>query len=66
MAEKLQNAQTVLEGLTTNDFRGIEGIADELMTITKAAEFANARKTAKYEPQMNNFRRSLEVIVRKA
>jgi hypothetical protein len=66
MAEKLHNAQKLLEGLATNNFRQIEKSADELMTISKAAEFTNARKTAKYEVQMNNFRRSLEEITRKA
>ena len=66
MAEKLQNAQKLLEGLATNNFRQIERSSDELMTISKAAEFTAARKTAKYDLQMNNFRRSLEEITRKA
>jgi hypothetical protein len=66
MAEKLQNAQKLLEGLAINDLRKVEKAADELMTISKAAEFTAARKTAKYDLQMNTFRRSLEEITRKA
>lgn len=65
MAEKLKYAQTLLEGLATNDFEKIEKSAEELMRISKAAEWA-VFKTPSYEVNTNNFRRSAEDIIKKA
>jgi 7-cyano-7-deazaguanine synthase in queuosine biosynthesis len=65
MQEKLKNAQTLLEGLATNDFDKIKDCAQELIRISKAAEFA-AYKTPMYEVHTNNFRRAAETIVQKA
>jgi len=65
MIEKLKRAQTLLEGLASNDFDKIGDSAQELIRISKAAEFA-AHKTPMYEVHTNNFRRAAETIVQKA
>jgi hypothetical protein len=65
MVEKLKNSQTLLEGLTMNDFDKIKGSAEELIRISKAAEWS-AYKTPMYEVHTNNFRRAAETIVQKA
>ena len=66
MAEKLKHAQTLLDGLATNDFRKITKSSDELLIISKTAEFIAAHKTREYELQTNSFRRALEEITKKA
>lgn len=65
MAQKLQHAQTLLDGLTTNNFDKIGKSADELMLISKAAEFS-ALKTRQYELHTNSFREALMTISKKA
>ena len=65
MAEKLKNAQGLLEGLATNDFNKIQKGAEELIRISKAAEWT-VHKTPLYEVQTNNFRRAAETIIQKA
>jgi hypothetical protein len=65
MAEKLKHAQTLLDGLATNDFAKITKSADELLIISKTAEFL-AHKTREYELHTNSFRRALEEITKKA
>jgi hypothetical protein len=65
MAEKLRQAQLLLDGLATADFAKINKSADELLIISKAAEF-HARKTRQYELHTLAFRRSLEEITRKS
>ena len=65
MAEKLRQAQLLLDGLATADFAKISKSADELLIISKAAEF-HARKTRQYELHTLAFRRSLEEIVQKS
>jgi hypothetical protein len=66
MIEKLKHAQTLLDGLATNDFTKITRSADELLLISKTAEFTSGRKTRDYQLHTNNFRRALEEITRKA
>ena len=66
MAEKLKHAQRLLDGLATNDFGKITKSSDELLIISKTAEFTAASKTREYELHTNNFRRSLEEVVKKA
>jgi hypothetical protein len=66
MAEKLKHAQTLLDGLATNDFRKITKSADELLVISKAVEFTRARKTREYQLHTDNFRRALEEITKKS
>ena len=65
MAEKLRQAQLLLDGLATGDFARITKSADELLIISKAAEF-HARKTRQYELHTLSFRRSLEEIAQKS
>jgi cytochrome c556 len=65
MAEKLKNSQKLLEGLALNDFDKIQQSAEELMRISKAAEWG-AIKTPMYEVHTNNFRRAAEQIIKKA
>ena len=60
MAEKLKHAQTLLDGLATNDFRKITKSSDELLIISKTAEFIAAHKTREYELHTNSFRRALD------
>ena len=66
MVEKLKYAQTLLEGLATNDFEKITVSARELIRISKEAEFFAAHKTPMYEVHTNNFRRAAETIIQKA
>lgn len=65
MAEKLKHAQRLLDGLATNDFGKITKSADELLIISKTAEFL-AHKSREYELHTNSFRRALEEITKKA
>ncbi len=65
MAAKLKHAQALLEGLAINDFTKITKSSDELLVISKTAEFS-ARKTKEYELQTLNFRRALDDINRKS
>lgn len=65
MLAKLKQAQLILDGMATNNFDKIIAACEELMTISKAAEF-RALKTPEYEVHTNNFRRSLEVMIAKA
>jgi cytochrome c556 len=65
MVEKLKNSQGLLEGLANNDFDKIQKSAEELMRISKAAEWT-VHKTPQYEVQTNNFRRAAETIIQKS
>ena len=65
MLEKLKFAQSLLEGLATNNFDKIKDSAQELIRISKEAEWS-AHKTPMYEVHTNNFRRAAETIIQKA
>ncbi len=65
MAEKLKNSQLVLEGLATNNFEKIGNGGQELMRISKAAEWT-VYKTPEYEMHTNSFRRAVETLIQKA
>jgi len=65
MLSKLKNSQLVLEGLALNDFTKISRGAEQLIQISKTAEWF-VLKTAKYELHSNEFRRAAEIIVEKA
>jgi hypothetical protein len=65
MKRKLENAQKVLEGIALNDFDGISKHADELIQISKQAEW-RVRKTPRYETYSNEFRRSAGELVENA
>ena len=56
MKRKLQHTQKVLEGVAVQDFKMIERGAEELIQISKLAEW-RAFKTPTYEVYSNDFRR---------
>jgi hypothetical protein len=62
MQRKLQNAQKVLEGIAVNDFDKISKHAEELIMISKQAEW-KVLKTPQYEMFSNDFRRSAGELV---
>src|SRR5262249_2432729 len=65
MKRKLTNAQKVLEGIALNDFDKIGNHAEELILISKQAEW-KVMKTPQYEMFSNDFRRSAGELVDKA
>jgi hypothetical protein len=65
MKRKLENSQRVLEGLALNNFDKIAKHAEELINISKQAEW-KIIKTPDYELHSNEFRRSVEEMVKKA
>ena len=66
MVAKLKEAQTLLEGLTLNDPAKVQKSAEELLRISKEAQFRKALNTAKYELHANSFQRSAETVIEKA
>ncbi len=65
MIEKLQAAQKLLEGIALGRYDQIEKQSDELIRISKTAEWL-ANKNPRYEQFSNEFSRAAETIVRKA
>jgi hypothetical protein len=65
MLKKLQNSQQVLDGLALGDFDKIGKHAEELIRISKAAEF-KVLKTPQYEIYSNDFRRNADTLVNMA
>ncbi len=65
MIEKLKNSQSLLEALANEDYAKMQKNAEELIRISKAAEWV-VYKTPMYEVQTNNFRRAAETIIQKA
>jgi cytochrome c556 len=65
MTKKLENSQKVLEGLAINDYDMVAKHADELIQISKAAEF-RVLKTPQYEMNSNDFRRAAETMIQQA
>ncbi len=59
MHKKLVASQGVLEGIAVNDFKKIAAEADELIEVSKQAEW-RILKTPKYELYSNDFRRTAE------
>jgi hypothetical protein len=66
MADKLNYAQQILNGLAMNDREKIQTSAEKLVAISKVAEWLNADKTEEYEFQMKLFRRAAKTIGEKA
>ena len=66
MVQKLKESQTLLEGLALNDLAKVQASAEELLRISKAAQFRKALNTAKYEYHANNFQRAAETAIEKA
>jgi hypothetical protein len=65
MKRKLKSAQKVLEGIAMKDFDLIANQAEELMAVSKAAEF-KVVKTPRYEVYSNDFRRNAENLAQQA
>jgi hypothetical protein len=65
MRKKLQNSQKVLEGITKPDFKEISTSAEELIAISKEAEW-KVIKTPRFEVFSNDFRRSAEDLIKAA
>jgi hypothetical protein len=65
MKRKLESSQRVLEGVAMNDFDKISKHADELISISKQAEW-KVLKTPEYEVYSNQFRRNAADLVQKA
>jgi hypothetical protein len=65
MQSKLKHAQKVLEGIAVRDFDLIKQAGEELILISKAAEW-KVVKTPQYELYSNEFRRNAEVLIEKA
>jgi hypothetical protein len=65
MADKLRNAQALLEGLVTRNFTKITRSAEELAQLSKTAEWIVLR-TPQYDLHSNEFRRAVETIVQKS
>jgi hypothetical protein len=66
MVLKLKESQSLLEGLALNDFDKIQKSAEELLRISKEAQFRKALSTARYEYHANSFQRSAEIAIEKA
>lgn len=65
MQKKLENAQKVLEGIALNDCEKIAKHAEELIIISKTAEW-KVHLTPQYEMHSNEFRRTAQSIVQEA
>jgi hypothetical protein len=65
MRRKLKYGQKVLEGLALNDFEVITSSAEELIQVSKAAEW-KVVKTPRYEVYSNEFRRNAETMIENA
>jgi hypothetical protein len=65
MQRKLKSAQKVLEGMALKDFDLIANQAEELIAVSKAAQF-RLIKTPRYEVYSNDFRRSAENLAQQA
>jgi hypothetical protein len=65
MKRKLENAQKILEGIAINDFDMIGKHADDLISVSKQAEW-KVFKTPEYELYSNEFRRNAADLILKA
>ncbi len=65
MKRKLKESQKVLEGLALNDFDTIRKHAEELLLISKTAEW-RVLKTVDYEMFSNSFQRSANDLIKNA
>jgi hypothetical protein len=61
MQRKLEHTQKVVEGLVTNDFRALGRHAEELIAVSKEAEW-KVLKTARYELYSTDFRRQAQEL----
>src|SRR5712692_9294628 len=65
MQQKLRHSQKVLEAIATNDFDSLAKHADELIILSKEAEW-KVLKTPRYETYSNDFRRNAEALIQSA
>ncbi len=65
MQQKLGHAQKVLEGIAIADFALIEKHADELIILSKKAEWA-VLQTPEYVRQSDDFRRNADSVTKAA
>src|SRR5262249_28775793 len=65
MRKKLTHAQKVLEGIALNNFDQIGRSAEELILISKGAEW-RVINSPQYEVHSNGFRRAAEGLIEKA
>jgi hypothetical protein len=65
MRKKLKHSQLILEGVAVGDFKKISESADELVLISRDAEWATI-KTPRYEIFSNQFRDNAEDLIKKA
>jgi len=65
MQQKLKHSQKVLEGVATGNFDEIAKHADELIILSKEAEW-KVVKTPRYEMYSNDFRRNAEALAQNA
>ena len=66
MVLKLKESQALLEALALNDPAKVQKSAEELLRISKEAQFRKALNTPKYEFQANAFQRAAETAIEKA
>jgi hypothetical protein len=62
MRHKLEDSQKVLEGIALNDFDKIAKHADELIAVSKQAEW-QVLKTPEYQAYSNDLRRNAEMLI---
>jgi hypothetical protein len=65
MQQKLKHSQKVLEGVATGNFEEISKHAEELVILSKEAEW-KVVKTPRYETYSNDFRRNAEALIQSA
>ena len=65
MAEKLDKAKSILEGIAIADFKKITTSAEKLIQLSKTEEW-HVIKSPRYETHSNEFRRAAENLVQKA
>ena len=65
MQQKLKHSQKILEAIATNDFDNLSKHADELIILSKEAEW-KVLKTPRYEAYSNDFRRNAEALIESA
>jgi hypothetical protein len=66
MAAKLKESQKLLEALALNKLDIAQKSAEELLRISKEAQFRKAVATAKYEYHANTFQKACETVIEKA
>jgi len=66
MAAKLKESQKLLEALALNKLDIAQKSAEELLRISKEAQFRKAVSTAKYEYHAITFQKACETVIEKA